>query len=319
MAEDLFNNTDGAPKPDGEDDAKASTFAIQQYKAYLRKTAPADQKLPSGVVPLNDVLNGDALVGDVGGVTLRQGPDGTLIAIGPDGKEIVTGEKDNSFPVRVGTDPNAGGYTAGATAPAPVPYKTLLKDGFLGVSDQGVIDRVRLASNGDVKLFDKVYMAAVDRAALLQKTGKDVTVYDVLDQWRKGGLPSSIDSGNGGGGGPYSSTNRVVSLSDEGTARRLLNGALTSYLGRTATADENAMFLKALNVQERQNATVTKTVGNTSGRNTTQSQTVTGGMDKNDFAERFAKSQEGYAEYQAATTYLDAFIGSLEDDARVVG
>ena len=79
------------------------------------------------------------------------------------------------------------------------------------------------------------------------------------------------------------------------------------------------MFLKALNVQEKANPTTTVTKGNVSGRNTTQTQNTTGGFDRNDFTERFAKSQEGYAEYQTATTYLDAFIGALEDKSRVVG
>jgi hypothetical protein len=315
---DNFNNTTGLPGSDGvSDDLVTDTLVKQKIRAYQaqqeRQNAAANPTLGPGVVPLNDVLNGDST-----GLRFGKDADGNLVPLDADGNPILLGEKDQSFPVRVN---NVYGYDkpGGAPVPSTTPYKTLIKDGFLGVTDQGLIDRVVGASNGKVDLFDKVYLAAVQRASLRQRAGEDVSVYDILDQWKKGGLPSSVSTGSGGSGGPYSSTNRVVSLSDEGTARRLLNGALTTYLGRTATDDENAMFLKALNVQERQNPSITKTTGNTSGRNTTQSQTVTGGMDKNDFAERFAKSQEGYAEYQAATTYLDAFIGSLEDNARVVG
>lgn len=314
---DNFNNDTGLPGKDGKSDDLASNYAKQKMR--LNGQQPSPSPSPSQTNPGVVQITGDPLNGDIAGITSGVDANGNQVFYDSNGNVIQAGKKDDSFPVRLGTDPMANTFFQGPNNAEPVPYNTLRKDGFLGVTDQGVIDRVRLASGGDVKLFDKVYLAAVDKAALLQKTGKDVTVYDVLDQWKKGGLPSSVDSGNGGSGGPYSSTNRVVSLSDEGTARRLLNGALTNYLGRTASDEENAMFLKALNVQERRNATVTKTVGNTSGRNTTQSQTVTGGMDKNDFADRFAKSQEGYAEYQAATTYLDAFIGSLKDDARVVG
>jgi hypothetical protein len=313
---DNFNNKSGAPGPDNVQDDQATEFVKQKMRAYQeqqnRQNAAANPTLAPGVIPLDDVLTGNDT-----GIRFETDANGNLVPLDSNGKPILLGEKDDSFPVRVN---NVYGYDkpGGAPVPSTTPYKTLLDGGFRGVTDQGLIDRVVSASNGKVELFDKVYLSAVDRASLLQKSGKDVSVYDILDQWRKGGLPSSVNS-DGGGGGPYSSTNRVVSLSDEGTARRLLSGALTTYLGRTATDDENAMFLKALNVQERQNPSITKTTGNTSGRNTTQSQTVTGGMDKNDFAERFAKSQEGYAEYQAATTYLDAFIGSLEDNARVVG
>jgi hypothetical protein len=305
MADD-FNNDTGRPGADGKPDDQASANAKAAMRAY---TSSQGNGIPA--TSLTDIT-GDP----TGGVTIDA--NGNLLV---NGVPAITGKKDDTFPVRIGSSSNVGTYQTGQVPSewqgTTVPFHTLTKDGFLGVTDQGIIDRVVSAADGKTKLFDKVYLAAVDKAALEQKSGKDVSVYDILDQWRKGGLPSNVSSD--GSGGAYSSTNRVISLTDEGSARRLLNSALTGYLGRTATDDENKAFLKALNLQERENPSVTKTTGYSSGRNTTQQQMVTGGMDKNDFADRFAKSQQGYAEYQAATTYLDAFIGALKDNSRVVG
>ena len=196
-------------------------------------------------------------------------------------------------------------------------YYDLRNDGFLELTNQTLIDKVTQASKDPTKR-DAIYRLALDRAAILNKSGKDVSVEEVLDGFIKNGVPG-VGGGGGSAGGPFSTTSRAVSLTNEGTSRQLLNNALTGYLGRQATVEENSMFLKALNVQEKANPTTTVTKGNVSGRNTTQTQNTTGGFDRNDFTERFAKSQEGYAEYQTATTYLDAFIGALEDKSRVVG
>lgn len=203
----------------------------------------------------------------------------------------------------------------GTSYPNTGNYYDLAADGFLELTNQTLIDKVTLASKDPTKR-DAIYRAALARAAILQKSGKDTSVEEVLDGFIKNGVPG-LDGG--GGGGPFSTTTRSISLTNEGTSRQLLDNALTGYLGRQATVEENSMFLKALNVQEKANPLTSVTSGNTSGRVTTQTQNSSGGFDRNDFTERFAKSQEGYAEYQTATTYLDAFIGALEDKSRVVG
>ena len=82
--------------------------------------------------------------------------------------------------------------------------------------------------------------------------------------------------------------------------------------------EEQAKFLKALNIEEKANPTITNQSGFTSGGNTSQNVNTSGGSSSQDFADRFAKSQEGYAEYQTATTYLDAFIKALENPARII-
>jgi len=106
----------------------------------------------------------------------------------------------------------------------------------------------------------------------------------------------------GGGGGP--STFRQVRLTDPQGARTLIDSALEQYLGRKATAKEQREFLKALNVQEARNPTVT-----TSGAG---SSVTTGGFNPATFAEEYAQGMEGSAEFQAATTFLDSFINALK-------
>jgi hypothetical protein len=295
---DNFNNVTGEPGTDGLQDDQADWKVKAKMQANAARVGDGTPAIPLGSLTSDPTEQFNSLLN-----AFLANPDSNA-----------------SFPVRVGNSSSVGTYQTGQVPSGwqpTVPYNTLTKGGFIEATDQGIIDRVVAASGNKRELYDKVYLAAVNRAALDQKAGKDVTVYDVLDQWRKGGLPSTVSSE--GSGGSYSSINRVISLTDEGSARKLLNNALSGYLGRTATDDENRAFLKALNLQERENPSVTKTTGYSSGRNTTQQQVVTGGMDKNDFADRFAKSQQGYAEYQAATTYLDAFIGALQDSSRVVG
>ena len=194
-------------------------------------------------------------------------------------------------------------------------YYELQSGGFLQLDNQTIRDKVFEAAKKDPAKVESIYQLAIARTAILNQSGKDISVEEVLDKFIKNGVPSS----GSGSGGPFSTTNRSVSLTNEGTARTVLQAALTGYLGRSATTQENKAFLNALNVQEKANPTTTVTKGNTSGRVTDQESTTTGGFDRNDFADRFAKSQEGYAEYQTATTYLDAFIEGLEDQTRVIG
>jgi hypothetical protein len=121
------------------------------------------------------------------------------------------------------------------------------------------------------------------------------------------GQGAAQEAARGGGGGGGSSTSRQIRLTDPQGARALIDNALESYLGRRATTDEQQQFLRALNVQEQRNPTVTRT---TSGGGATTSVT-TGGFNPSTFAEDYAQGMEGAAEFQAATTYLDAFINAL--------
>lgn len=112
-------------------------------------------------------------------------------------------------------------------------------------------------------------------------------------------------------GGTSTSVQKSIKLTDESTARGLVDNALNQYLGRSATSKEQQAFMKALNIQEKQNPTITKqTTSRSEGGSSTVSTTV-GGFSPSTFASEYAAGQEGAGEFQAATSLLDAFIGSL--------
>lgn len=106
-----------------------------------------------------------------------------------------------------------------------------------------------------------------------------------------------------GGGGAYTGPVTQVRLTDPDTAMALIDQSLQGALGRSASQKEKQRFMSALREYEMQNPTVT--TGDQTGSVTT------GGSNAQVFAQRFAESQEGSAEFSAATTFLDAFLGAL--------
>ena len=114
-----------------------------------------------------------------------------------------------------------------------------------------------------------------------------------------------------GSGGPTTSVQKSIRLTDESTARGLVDNALNQYLGRSATSTEQQAFFKALNVQESQNPTITQqTTSSGGGVSSTISKTI-GGFSPSTFASEYAAGQEGAGEFQAATSLLDTFINAL--------
>ena len=303
---DEFNNVTGALVPDEIDDSTATVGARQNAANYKKQAAQGAAESGS---PVQSQAESDTMSMVLAAVAANAGLVKEKDKDPEKNFQVKLTKPSETAAAYVGSQLQTGGVSPSAN------YYDLASGGFLELTNQTLIDKVTQASK-DPSKRDAVYRAAIARAAILIKSGKDTSVEEVLDGFIKNGVPGT---GSGGTGGPFSTTSRSVSLTNEGTSRQLLNNALTGYLGRQATVEENSMFLKALNVQEKANPTTTVTQGNVSGRNTTQTQNTTGGFDRNDFTERFAKSQEGYAEYQTATTYLDAFIGALEDKSRVVG
>lgn len=112
--------------------------------------------------------------------------------------------------------------------------------------------------------------------------------------------------GGGGGGGPSMTTQ--VRLSDPQTARGLLDQALAQALGRDASPVEQRRFLRALNRAEAQAPTVTRSMRTGAGA----SVVTTGGFNPSTFAQEYAEGMQGSAEFQAATTFLDAFMNALK-------
>lgn len=134
---------------------------------------------------------------------------------------------------------------------------------------------------------------------------------------RAGADPPSSSSGGGGysggygGGGAYSGPVSSVTLTNEFDARALADGALNNFLGRDATKKERENFYKRLNAKEAENPNVATPTGQTGD-------VRTGGFNREQFAEDFAKSRDDYAETQAATTLMGWMQESLTNDTRMV-
>lgn len=131
--------------------------------------------------------------------------------------------------------------------------------------------------------------------------------------------------GAGSGYGTTSSTSRqtAVSLTDPDTARTIVNQALETYLGMSASDEQEAEFLKALRKYEQKNprisTTATTTTTSPGGSASSSSSMTRGGSNPQTFASDWAMAQEGSAEYLTATKYMDAFMNALKSSQDVVG
>lgn len=119
---------------------------------------------------------------------------------------------------------------------------------------------------------------------------------------------SSSYGGGGGGGGGGTTTVVTTNVTSKSAAQRLVNQALTGYLGREATGEERRRFLEALNAAERDNPTV-QTI---SMDGNTQTRVIEQGLDVGQFAQTYAESRPDYAEYRAATDLMDNFLSILQ-------
>lgn len=141
----------------------------------------------------------------------------------------------------------------------------------------------------------------------LVTSGERIDPLDILRRFylNPDGSPTDYAKSGRGGSGGGSSRSVQTRLTDPMSADALVDKSLQGYLGRAATAYEKTAFLKALNKYEKENPTVTTTTGD---------YTVTkGGAAPAQFAEEFAMAQEGAAEYEAATTYLNSFLSALKN------
>ena len=166
---------------------------------------------------------------------------------------------------------------------------------------------------------------AYNAYAVQQSTGLAVGPLDYWDYYRQTGgygmdlqrKGAGVAGGGGGGGGVSRSTSvtESIDISNPTSARALVDRALTEYLGRRATGNEYASFRQALNAAERKAPSRTKSSSVSSrggGGASTMTKTISmGGIDRGRFAEEWAMSQEGAAEYAAATTVLDTFMKML--------
>jgi hypothetical protein len=199
-----------------------------------------------------------------------------------------------------------------------------------------------IGANASTDDVDKAWARAVGLSADLHAGGVDVNPWDAIDLMKD----------NTAEDGPFTgtrnvattsynvdnSTRRSVDLSSASEARAFLLAAAESELGRAATKDEIAAFRAALNAEEKANAEVTsaRTVSKSSGTDkqtivdgiqtasdsvssssSDTDQTTTGGMDRGQYAIDYARSADDYAEFQAATTYMNTLFAALQSPTEV--
>lgn len=141
--------------------------------------------------------------------------------------------------------------------------------------------------------------------------------WDALDRMWK--MYSKSGGGAGGGGSSFSNVSTQIHLTGKDEANATLDSALSSLLGRTATDAEKKKFLASLNAAERANPTVTRSSGSTSASGSSSSTSSTTGTSVSAAAraQDFAMNEEGFAEYQVATTYMDAMLEALSSPVRL--
>jgi hypothetical protein len=148
-----------------------------------------------------------------------------------------------------------------------------------------------------------VWEEAATISAQELRAGKKVPVISAFDNLINAYVASgrAVDGTSTGGGGPE--ITKAINLTDPGTAETLLDQALQNYLGRKASNKEVTEFRKALRKAEMGSPTETDIEGETMIRS--------GGFNPATFADSYAQGMEGAGEFQAATTFLDAFIDAL--------
>jgi hypothetical protein len=158
----------------------------------------------------------------------------------------------------------------------------------------------------DVGWVRSQWEEATDLAAQALKMGQKVSplnAFDTLINNFAAGARTPGGGGGGGGGGGAAAPTKTVNLTDPGTAETLVDQALQAYLGRKASDKEIVQFRKALTKAEMKAPSDVSVEGDTAVRS--------GGFNPATFAQQYAEGVEGAAEYQAATTFLDSFIGAL--------
>lgn len=178
---------------------------------------------------------------------------------------------------------------------------------------------------GHNKSGSGVFQDMVDQSAYLSTDGVRKTPDQLLLEvaYQRGILGENGQfkaPGGSGSGGPKTttSTSRSVSLTDNDTAHAVLDQALSTYLGRRASEDELSSFVNSLHKHERKNARVTTTTATTGGGSTSSSSVTRGGSNSQQYAVDYARAQEGSAEYQAATDFMDEFISAIKNPMDVV-
>jgi hypothetical protein len=190
---------------------------------------------------------------------------------------------------------------------------------------EAVADSMGNGKSGSGLFGDTVDMSAYQSTAGVKKTPQQI-LYEIA--YERGVLrpDGTFDAAAAGGGssgsgskyGTTSASSRSVTLTDPDTAQSLVDSALESYLGRSASQDETDQFIAHLTAREKANPKMTsQSVTTAPGTSSTDTMTQ-GGTNSAQIAEEWAKGQEGAAEFQAASSYFDEFIKAIANPMDVV-
>lgn len=175
----------------------------------------------------------------------------------------------------------------------------------------------------------------VNKSAYMSTSGRKVTpsqlMYEVAAQRGVLNEDGTFDmaaarkagggGGGGGGGAKYGTTTdtaKSVNQTDPDTAKNLVNTALSTYLGKEASPEELSKFISNLHQHEAANPSVTSRTTTTSPGGSSSSQDSVGGSNAQQYAQDWARAQEGSAEFQAAGSYFDEFIKAIQNPMDVV-
>jgi hypothetical protein len=133
-------------------------------------------------------------------------------------------------------------------------------------------------------------------AAYNERTSQYISIFDVGRQQNARLAEAGLIKAAGGDAGVR------VNLTNPTDAKMLVDNALQQYLGRDATKEEQAVFYKSLQGQERSNPQVTTKTSSSGGVNTQE------------IAKEFAQSRPDYAEYTTDTKFRGYLMSAIMAD-----
>lgn len=208
----------------------------------------------------------------------------------------------------------------------------------VGMLDEGPVTRVDFENAWDDLVGLAVKWHSSNPKSMLSP-------YDMLDLYFGHGDTHNNGKGTFTGAGKNKAVTaarvvqRDMQVSTNDDARSLLSNMITRELGRRPSAKEIDDFQAALNDAQRKNPYVTtqytgastlsgpgdastQVTRDTTGKATRTSSTKTGGVDPNQFADKYFQDKyqgagldSEYGQYQAATTYMSALMQALKGTA----
>jgi len=248
--------------------------------------------------------------------------------IGDDRVYMGEGAKDTHVPQPHIGNPRLSEEEGGPQAVHPPKTMTVgaaLNQTYLWSDDHvsEVMKRMREAgipvkSFEDMQSVWKDLVTRASRAFTLSKGKREVTPWDVLSTVKKENVEAGVLDKDGNI--VQTQVNKSVNEISDGDAWASLKSQMSQLIGRDPTEQEVRDYASKLNSIAARNPSITKTTTTTdaeTGDSSTSSHT-SGGYDEADQAQdmydEITDSPE-YAQYQSATTYMNALFGALGEPA----